>query len=110
MEHYLIKLDYHALTGKQKLQIRRRLSRRKFRKYIVKKTKSYFVIHQYLFEFLQYDFENDKLYKQAIFTLYQQLPKSEWKKHHSKLKIVDRDVPCSFQSSKYNAMLRHIYY
>lgn len=116
-----VKLDFHRLSIKQKFQLRRQFNRRKFSDYIVRRTKSYYVIDVYLFEYLQYEIENNKLYRQAELTLYQQLSQDELQKlkkkaakHHrqvkSRLKVLVRDAPCDYRSTKYNQLLRHIYY
>lgn len=116
-----VKLDYHRLSAKQKFQLRRQFDRRKFSDYIIRRSKSYYVIDVYLFEYLQYEIENNKLYRQVELTLYQQLSQDELQKlrkkaakHHrqvkSRLKILVRDAPCDYRSAKYNQLLRHIYY
>lgn len=116
-----VKLDFHRLSVKQKFQLRRQFNRRKFSDYIIRRTKSYYVIDVYLFEYLQYEIENNKLYRQAELTLYQQLSQDELQKlkkkaakHHrqakSRLKVLVRDAPCDYRSTKYNQLLRHIYY
>ena len=109
-----VKLDYHRLSAKQKFQLRRQLNRRKF-------SKSYYVVDAYLFEYLQYEIENSKLFKQVDLTLYQQLDQKELTrlqkkaaaKHHkvkSRLKVLVRDAPCDYRASKYNQLLRYLYY
>lgn len=116
-----VKLDYHRLSAKQKFQLRRQLNRRKFSDYIIRRSKSYYVVDAYLFEYLQYEIENSKLFKQVDLTLYQQLDREELKrlqkkaaaKHRkvkSRLKVLVRDAPCDYRASKYNQLLRYLYY
>ena len=116
-----VKLDYHRLSAKQKFQLRRQLNRRKFSDYIIRRSKSYYVVDAYLFEYLQYEIENSKLFKQVDLTLYQQLDQKELTrlqkkaaaKHHkvkSRLKVLVHDAPCDYRASKYNQLLRYLYY
>lgn len=98
---YLVKIDFSKLNKQDEFLVL--FSSEKFKKYIINQGKNSIIISIPLFDFLQYELENNKKFKKSLrFTLLKQNMET------SKVKIVLDKF--SMKNEKYDAMLRIIRY